>query len=137
MTAASFCLAQIDGQHPALAAASGRAFAFGLCQLPFGAIRASGLFRPPGAAFVRANAMMMREHRIDHHPSGFNRVFACEQRRRLPPSHRPIGARMASPRRACCSSMLKLFLLTDEFLARKLHARGDSHSRIRRKPKRM
>ena len=38
------------------------------------------LFRPPCAAFVAANRVMVLQNPIDHLPCGFNRVLAGEER---------------------------------------------------------
>jgi hypothetical protein len=92
------------------------------------------LLRPPTAAFVGANAVMILEDRIDNCPRGLNRVFAREKG--AVTSHgvaeQPlVGRFVARPN----FRKVKLSLLSDEILARELHARGNSYGRVGRKPK--
>ena len=74
------------------------------------------LFRPPGAAFVTENRVMVLEDPIDHLPCGFNRVFASEER----PvalhgvAQKPFVRRFLS---RLFIGQIKLSLLSDEFLA--------------------
>lgn len=80
-----------------------------------------GPFRPPGAAFVSANRMVVLEDSIDHFPCSFNRVLAREER----PvalhcvTQKPFVRRFLS---RLFVTKVKLSLFSNEFLARKLDA---------------
>lgn len=79
------------------------------------------LLRPPATAFVRTNAVMVLQDRIDDHPRCLNRVFSCKQR--TVAGHgvtkKPLVGRFLS---RLFIRKIKLSILSDEFLTSKLYA---------------
>ena len=89
------------------------------------------LFRPPTASFVRPNAVMGFEDRIDYRPCGLNRVFPREERAVAGHgvAEKPlVGRFVARP----LFRHVELLLLSDEIFARELYAGSESTSRVRR-----
>jgi hypothetical protein len=87
------------------------------------------LLRPPAVALVQANAMMVLEDRINYYPRGLNRIFSCEERAVAGHgvAEKPFVGRFVS---RPLFRQVKLFLLSDEILARDLDARGKCNSWI-------
>src|ERR1035441_7120119 len=91
------------------------------------------LLRPPATAFVKANAVVSLEDRIDNYPRGLNRVFSREERAVAGHgvTEKPlVGRFVARP----LFRQVKLFLLSDEILARELDACGKGNGRVGREP---
>src|ERR1700722_14868103 len=93
-----------------------------------------GVFRPPGAAFIRANRVMSLQDPIDDCPGSFNGVFASEKR--PVPMHgvaqEPLIGRLYS---RLLFRKEELPLLSYEFLARQFHTSGERKCRLWREPK--
>ena len=92
------------------------------------------LLRSPTAAFVKVNAVMGLEDRIDHRPRGLNRVFTREERAVTGHgvAEKPLVGRFLS---RLYIRKIELSLLSDEILTRKLYAGSESNSRVRRESK--
>src|ERR1035437_7659172 len=92
------------------------------------------LLWPPTAAFVIANAMMSLEDRIDNHPRGLNRVFSREERAVAGHgvTEKPLVGRFVA---RSLFRQVKLFLLSDEILARELDPCGKGNGRVGGEPK--
>jgi hypothetical protein len=87
------------------------------------------LLRPPGVAFVQANAVMVLEDRIDHNPRGLNRIFSREERAVAGHgvAEKPLVGRFVS---RPLFRQVEFSLLSNEILACDLHARGKSNGWI-------
>ena len=89
----------------------------------------ASIFRPPTAAFVNVNAVMVPQDWIDHDPRGLNRVFTREQRAVTGHgvAEKPLVRRfVARP----LFRQVKLLLLSDEILACELDACGKGNCRV-------
>ena len=92
-----------------------------------------GLFWPPTASLIEANAMVLLKNRIDHGPGRFDRVFAGEER--AVAGH---GIAEEALVRGFFSRLffdhVKLFLVAHELLAGGLHTRGQRYGGTWRDP---